>query len=100
MGKDGYWIKVAVDFHPREDGGLRATSSDIPELVLSSPNVDALLEDIAPAIEHIMLMNHNVEIEMKPLTAAKDFLINRGLIDKPDLKLLSKIEFAGYHRAA
>lgn len=100
MGKDGYWIKVAVDFHPREDGGLRATSSDIPELVLSSPDVDSLLEDVAPAIEHIMKLNHNIEIEMKPLTAAKDFLINRGVINKPDSKHPSVIEFAGYHRAA
>ncbi len=84
MGKDGYWIKVAVDFHPREDGGLRATSSDFPELVLSSPDVDALLEDVAPALEHIMKLNHNIEIEMKPLTEAKDFLINRGVINKPE----------------
>jgi hypothetical protein len=100
MGNDGYYVKVAVDFYPREDGGLRATSSDVPELVLSSPDPDALLEDVGPAIEHIMKLNHGVDIEMRPLTAAKDFLVSRGVISKPDRHGPSVIEFAGRLRAA
>ena len=100
MGKDGYYIKVAVDFAPRGDGGLRATCTDIPELVLSSPNPDKLLEDVGPAIEHIMMANHGVDLEMRPLTEAKDFLINRGVIPPPNPKLHSVVEFAGRTRAA
>lgn len=77
MGRDGYDILIAVDFQQREGGGLRASSPDVPGLILSSSNVDALLNDVAPAIEHILKMNYGLDVEMRPLTEFKTFLASR-----------------------
>ena len=100
MGKDGYDIKIAVDFSAREDGGLRATSPDVPGFLLSSANVTALIEDVAPALEHILKINHGIDVEMRPLTDAKDFLAKRGVIPAPATMRPGKVEFAGRLRAA
>ncbi len=100
MSEQGYMIKVVVDFYTREDGGLRATSQDVPGLILSSPDPDKLLADIAPAIEHILKINHNLDVEMTPLTPAKAYLQNLGVI-KPDRdKHHNILEFAGRLKAA
>lgn len=100
MGEQGYYIKVIVDFYTREDGGLRATSKDVPGLILSSADPDKLLADIAPAIEHIMKINHNIDVEMKPLTPARNYLEKQGVI-RPDPKQAhSTVEFAGRPKAA
>ena len=37
-------------------------------------HANQLLADIAPAIEHIMKINHNIDVEMKPLTPARRYL--------------------------
>lgn len=100
MGREDILIKVAVDFSAREDGGLRATSPDVPGLVLSSIDANALLSDVAPAIEHILKVNHGLDVEMRPLTEFRDYLVNRGVIPpKPgdDHKI---IEFAGRPKVA
>lgn len=100
MGKDGFDIKVAVDFTTREGGGLRATSPDVPGLLLSSEDVDALLEDVAPAIEHILKINHDMDVEMRPLTSFRDHLEKKGVIPKPPITGPTVVEFAGRLRAA
>ena len=45
---------VTVLVEPLADGGLRAYSDDVFELVLSSADSDALLADIVPAVETIL----------------------------------------------
>jgi len=41
--------RLTVFFEPRPDGGLRVWSDDLPGLVLSGPDRDAVLDDL-PAI--------------------------------------------------
>lgn len=100
MVKDGYDIKVAVDFTKREGGGVRATSPDVPGLFLSSDDIDALLEDVAPAIEHILKINHGMDVEMRPLQRVRDFLEKQGVIPRRDMVVPAVVEFAGRQRAA
>jgi hypothetical protein len=98
MTRAGYDIKIVVDFFQREDGGLRATSPDVPGLVLSAADPDAVLQDLAPAIEHIMKLNHGLDVEMRPLTPARQYLESKGVI-KPTGQI-EHMEFAGRLRAA
>lgn len=100
MGTNGYDIKVAVDFTVREGGGLRATSPDVPGLFLSSADIDALLADVAPAIEHILKINHGMDVEMRPLARVRDFLEQEGVIPRRNMIVPAVVEFAGRQRAA
>ncbi|MFT4251392.1 MAG: hypothetical protein QM608_02790 [Caulobacter sp.] len=47
-------FKVTVRFQRRPDGGLRAWSDDVPELVLSNRDPEKVMADIVPAIEAIL----------------------------------------------
>lgn len=100
MGTDGYDIKVAVDFTAREGGGLRATSPDVPGLFLSSSDADALIADVAVAIEHILKINHGMDVEMRPLVRVRDILEQQGVIPRRDMITPTAVEFAGRQRAA
>lgn len=100
MGTEGYDIKVAVDFTAREGGGLRATSPDVPGLFLSSDDPDALLADVAPAIERLLKVNHGMDVEMRPLARVRDFLEKQGVIPRREMSVPSQVEFAGRQRAA
>lgn len=42
--------EIVIKLAPREDGGLRVWSDDIPGLILSSPSQEAALSNIGPAI--------------------------------------------------
>lgn len=44
---------VSVTMEDREDGGLFVYSEDLPGLILSGPDKDAICNCIAPAIEAI-----------------------------------------------
>ncbi len=46
--------KIVVTYTPRPDGGLRASCSAVPGLVLSSLDHDALREDVITALEVIL----------------------------------------------
>ena len=48
MSKPFY--KVRVQLEPREDGGLRAWSPDVPQLVLSALEHDLVFADIEIAL--------------------------------------------------
>lgn len=90
MGSSRPQIKsyVSVIFERRGDGGLRAYSNDVPELVLSHSNVDALLSDVKPALEVILSAKHGC-----PVTALLDGNLRNsleldGIIDKQsDLRI-------------
>lgn len=97
MDREGSWIKVAVDFHAREDGGLRAVSPDVPGLFLSGEDADAVLRDAGPAIEHLCRVNMGLDLEMHPLTSAREYLETQGVI-RPGPG--SRVEFAGRPKAA
>jgi hypothetical protein len=44
----------SVVFEERADGGLRVYSDDVPGFFLSHPDRDAVLRDVAPALETII----------------------------------------------
>lgn len=46
--------KVGVCIEPREDGGLRVWSEDLPELVLSHSDAERVIADIPRAMEAIL----------------------------------------------
>lgn len=48
---------ITVKLMPREDGGLRVCSDDVPGLILSSRDVDGVMLDIIPAATAIMTLN-------------------------------------------
>ena len=45
---------VRVQIQRRSDGGLRAWSADLPELVLSHADADKVLADIPQAVKAIL----------------------------------------------
>jgi hypothetical protein len=45
------FTKVVVTFEPREGGGLRVYSDDVPGFVLSHKDARAVLADVKPALE-------------------------------------------------
>jgi len=57
--------KFVVTFEPREDGGLRAWSNDVPGFVLSHSDAMAVLADVKPALETILshLYGEPVQVE-------------------------------------
>jgi hypothetical protein len=74
-------IKVVVTFERREDGGLRVWSADLPGLVLSHRNIDAVLEDVVTAIGVILSERLGAQIEVQPLLNVREALENHGVVD-------------------
>lgn len=60
-------FKVTVCFESRPDGGLRVYSDDVPGLVLSSMDVDGVLEDVTEALKFILSERLNAQVEVEPL---------------------------------
>jgi hypothetical protein len=42
--------EIVIRLLPREDGGLRVCSDDVPGLILSGPNPAAVMSDVWPAL--------------------------------------------------
>ena len=59
-------FKLTVCFEARPDGGLRAYSDDVPGLVLSSPDVDGVLEDVTEALKFILSERLGANVEVAP----------------------------------
>jgi hypothetical protein len=74
------FIKVTVCFEARPDGGLRAYSDDVPGLVLSSPDVDDLLEDVTAALSVILSERLQTKIQVAPLGNIREALESNGLL--------------------
>jgi hypothetical protein len=45
--------RITIHLEPRDDGGLRVCSDDLPGLVLSNADADAVLNDLGPAVKGI-----------------------------------------------
>jgi hypothetical protein len=56
------FAKVVVSFEPREDGGLRAYSSDVPGFVLSHKDPLAVIRDVRPALAVILSAMWGVDV--------------------------------------
>lgn len=73
-------FKVTVCFEPREDGGLRVWSEDVPGLVLSHTNIDGVLEDVTEALKLILSHQFETEIDVKPLPDMREILESNGIV--------------------
>jgi hypothetical protein len=61
--------KVRVQLEPREDGGLRAWSPDVPQLVLSSEDPALVFLDIPIALEVILSYRFEQPMRVAELVA-------------------------------
>lgn len=59
--------KILVQFEKDEDGRLRVWSPDVPGFLLSNRNHEAVLADIAPALETILGERLGRTIRVLPL---------------------------------
>ena len=67
----GTSYKVGVCIEPRDDGGLRVWSEDLPELVLSHADADKVIADIPRALEVILSARLGLVVRVQELTALR-----------------------------
>lgn len=48
---------IMICFEEREDGGLRIWSDDVPGLLLSNADQDAVWRDVGPAVQALLFRN-------------------------------------------
>ena len=65
--KTGRYLKVVVTCKRRDDGGLQVWSEDVPGLLLSGPDPDAVLEDVIPALEALFKHNRGMDVRFGPI---------------------------------
>jgi hypothetical protein len=73
-------FKLTVCFEARPDGGLRVYSDDVPGLVLSSMDVDGVLEDVTEALKVILSERLKADVEVQPLPNIREALENNGIV--------------------
>jgi hypothetical protein len=74
-------FKVTVCFEQRPDGGLRAYSDDVPGLVLSSMDVEGVLEDVIEALKVILSERLHSPVEVTgPLSNIREALDSDGAL--------------------
>jgi hypothetical protein len=73
-------FKLTVCFEQRPDGGLRVYSDDVPGLVLSSTDVDGVLDDVIEALKVILSERLRVEVEVEPLVNIREALESDGIV--------------------
>jgi hypothetical protein len=74
-------FKVTVCFEARPDGGLRVYSDDVPGLVLSSMDVDGVLEDVTEALKYILSERFNAQVDVEPLGDIREVLENNNIVE-------------------
>lgn len=53
-------LSITLHFSPREDGGLRIWSDDVPGLILSHSDQDAAMADLGPALAALLSLNATI----------------------------------------
>jgi hypothetical protein len=77
-------LSLSVVFERREDGGLSASSPEVPGFILSHRDADRVLADVQPALEVILSERLNCKIVVRPLKGLRDALIEDGVMgDEP-----------------
>jgi hypothetical protein len=80
MSRRRQTFKITVCFESRPDGGLRAYSEDVPGLVLSSMDIDGVLEDVTAALSTILSERLKADIEVEPLPGIREALEDDGIV--------------------
>jgi hypothetical protein len=83
MSTEKRYLKVTVTFERRDDGGLRAFSDDVPGFVLSHSNADAVVADVAPALQTMVSSILEAEVVIGELGTLRSELVDAGIIDGP-----------------
>lgn len=73
-------FKITVTFEKRDDGGLRVWSADVPGLVLSHADVDAVLEDVKTALEVLLSEQLGHPVAARPLLNMREMLEDGGVV--------------------
>lgn len=73
-------FKITVCFEERPGGGLRAWSDDVPGLVLSHSDVDAVLADVTEGLGTILSHRFGRRIEVRPLPGIREALEDEGIV--------------------
>lgn len=50
-------MSITIKLIPREDGGLRVCSDDVPGLILSHSDPELVMADLGPAIADLLMRN-------------------------------------------
>jgi predicted RNase H-like HicB family nuclease len=80
------YLKVSVIFEKREDGGLRAYSDDVPGLVLSGADPEAVYNDVIPALETLFEHNRGKRLKFAPAANARTILEEDGFLPPAEPK--------------
>lgn len=81
------YLKVVVIFERRPDGGLRAYSDDVPGLVLSGSNPEAVFADVIPALETLFKYNREMDVQFAPVTDIRSALEDKGLLSSVEREI-------------
>jgi hypothetical protein len=77
----GRTFKITICFESRQDGGLRAYSDDVPGLVLSSTDIDGVIDEVPTVLSVILSDRLGTEIEVKPLASIREALEDNGIVE-------------------
>ena len=83
-------VKIVVSLEPREDGGLRAYSDDVPGFVLSHSDADGVLADVKPTLEIILSALFNVPVSVSELASVRE-LVEDALGGEEDFPLSTAV---------
>lgn len=75
-------FKFSVEFEPRDGGGLRAYSKDVPGFVLSNRDCDRVLNGVVPVLETILSEMFNGRVIVKPVVNMRERLEDAGVIER------------------
>ena len=78
------YLKVTVTFERRDDGGLRVWSDDVPGLLLSNPDANAVIGDVIPALETLFKHNRHMDVQFAPVTDVHSYLKEAGVLPETD----------------
>lgn len=85
MAQSGKILRITVIFERRGDGGLRARSDDMPGLLLSGPDPEAVFDDVIPALHVLAKHNLGIDSEFMPLVDVRHALEENGMLPPKDL---------------
>lgn len=89
-------VKIVVNFEPRPGGGLRAWSDDLPGLVLSHADVDAVIADVEAAIGMMIADRIGHAVRVEPLFNVRDALKDSGVVQPRSALLPSLKEYVAF----
>ena len=85
-------VKIAVTLQPREDGGLRVYSDDVPGFVLSHPNPRDVLADLKPALELMLSDLLKARVSVAELRSVRERIEGTtGSDDSPPTEVVTRV---------